>query len=300
MRASPILAVLVVLPLMLPAAVRAGLRQRHVVLKPYTTLRVRIAPGLGTRFIFPFVLDRPGPQVPFTLDLTNPAVFASHRDPGRNFFIITARARPGDRPRYGNLYVTVAGYELSIELRTTRDRAADVSDVIFGLGAKARAGLIQRAVARRTHALEARYRRQVARLRAAVAARTLARIGVLALDRPRRRRIEDKTERRLPDGDRVVLYVPESLRFGPYTVVVFRLRNDSAARRLRVEAALLFEIAAGGARMQPLPVAARLPRPIAPGGQGRGVLTVAHARLDRRDRLRLEVLTDRTTLEAQW
>ncbi|MHB8346905.1 MAG: hypothetical protein ACYDHM_06860 [Acidiferrobacterales bacterium] len=300
MRALGWPAVALVLMMALVPPVCATLRQRHLVLKKYTTLTARITPGLGTRFIFPFVLDRTGRHVPFTLDLTNPEVFAAHRDSGRNFFIVTARPGTAGRPRYGTLYVTVAGYELTIELCTSARRAADASDVIFSLGSKARAGLIRRAVARRTRALQGRYRQQVARLDREVAARTRARIGVLALDRPRRRRIEQETRARLPGGDRVVLYVRESLSFGPYTVFVFRLRNESAVHRLRVENAELFQIDAGSGRAQPLPSAPSLPRRIAPGGQGRGVLTITHARLDARDRLRLEVLTDRVALQAQW
>ena len=283
MRAPTLPVVLLVLVVASPAC--AALRQRRVVLTPYTTLTVSIVPGLGTRFIFPFVLDHAGRHVPFTLDLTNPAAFAAHRDPGRNFFIVTARQGAARRRCYGTLYVTVAGYELSIELRTSAERAADYSDVIFALGPQARATAIRRAVAR---------------LDREVAQRTRARIGVLALDRPRRRRIEQEARSRLADGGRVALYVRESLSFGPYTVFVFRLSNGSAARSLRVENAQLFEIDAGSGQARPLPAARSLPQRIAPGGQGRGVLTVMRARLDARDRLRLEVLTDRANLEAQW
>ncbi len=288
-----------VLLLILSQRTLAGPRQRRVVLKPYTTLSVRIVPNLGTRFIFPFVLDRPGPWIPFSLDLTNPAVFSSHRDSGRNFFIITARRGAEQRRSYGTLYVTVCGYELSIALSTTTDRASDVSDVIFERDAKAQASRIQRAVARRTRALEARYRRKLAALHEEVVARTRSRIGVLALDRPRRRRIEEEQERML-NGDRVALYVPESLSFGPYTAFVFRLRNDSAVHSLKIDSALLFEISAASGRVQPLSAASRLPQRIAPGREGRGVLTVMQAGLDPRDRLRLEVLTDQGSLEAQW
>lgn len=283
MRMQTLPTVLLVLVVASPAC--AALRQRRVVLTPYTTLTVSIVPGLGTRFIFPFVLDHAGRHVPFTLDLTNPAAFAAHRDPGRNFFIVTARPGAARRRCYGTLYVTVAGYELSIELRTSAERAADYSDVIFALGPQARATAIRRAVAR---------------LDREVAQRTRARIGVLALDRPRRRRIEQEARSRLADGGRVALYVRESLSFGPYTVFVFRLSNGSAARSLRVENAQLFEIDAGSGQARPLPAARSLPQRIAPGGQGRGVLTVMRARLDARDRLRLEVLTDRASLEAQW
>jgi len=35
-------------------------------------LTVEIVPDLGTRFIFPFVLDEQDTYVPFTLNITNP------------------------------------------------------------------------------------------------------------------------------------------------------------------------------------------------------------------------------------
>ena len=276
----------------------AVLNQRRVTLRRDTTLSVRIAPGLGTRFIFPFVLDRPGGRVPFTLDLTNPAVFAAQRDPGRNFFIVTARPGNASRRAYGILYVAVNGYTLSIGLRTTAVRAKDDSDVIFLPDPREKKRRLQRALARRTRVIETRCRTAMARQRAGMAAAILARISVLALNRPRRRAIEQEVRVHLPGGRSVALYVPESLRFGPYVAIVFRLRNGSAAHSLQVEGAQLFELVHG--RAQPLSAAASLPRRIAAGAQARGVLTVTRMQLDAHRRLRLTVLTNRGTLETQW
>jgi len=284
----------------LPGTARPAPHQRHVVLNRYTTLTVRIVPGLGTRFIFPFVLDEQDRYVPFTLDITNPTVFVSHRDPGRNSFVVTAPVAARAAHYCGNLYVTVAGYEISVELRTTTNPAEDDSDVIFDLGRKARTDLIQQAVARRTRELEAGYRRHIADLDRRVDERAIARIGMLALHPPEHHRIEEAARVTLANGDKLALYVDESLTFGRYTVFSFDVHSDSGSQGVSVMDAKLFSIDRTTSALTPVDAANMLPARIRPGGDGRGVITAVSANLNPDNLLRLQVLTDKAKLEAQW
>ncbi len=298
-RFSRLLATLLLLSTLSPAA-SADPRQRHIILTDYTTLTADIVPGLGTRFIFPFVLDKQDRDIPFTLVITNPAVFVSHRDPGRNSFVVTTPENLRSGHYYGFLYVTVAGYEISIELRTTSDRAHDASDVIFELSRKPRENLIQQAVARRTRDLETTYRQRLAEVDHRIDERAIARIGTLALHPPKYRRIEEEERRNLKDGDDVVLYVNKSLSFGPYTVIAFDVHNGSYDHGLTVKDAKLFSLDARTAALTPIDAADMLPDRIAPRADGRGTVTVVGADLNPANRLRLQVLTDKTGLEAQW
>ena len=72
---------------------RAEPRVKHVTLTQETTLVIELVPDLGTRFVFPFVLDEQDEYVPFTSTITNPA-FASIREPGRNSFVVTIPPSP--------------------------------------------------------------------------------------------------------------------------------------------------------------------------------------------------------------
>ena len=105
-------------------------------------------PTLGTRFSFPFILDEQDAYVPFTLNITNPS-FVNTREKGRNYFVITAPAR-AEGTMLGNVFVSVAGYEISIELRTTNDLSKQYSDIDFNLTNEAREDLIQQSIAQRT------------------------------------------------------------------------------------------------------------------------------------------------------
>ncbi|MHB8454000.1 MAG: hypothetical protein ACYDDO_04725 [Acidiferrobacterales bacterium] len=295
-----LLAMAILLPSLLPKTVQAAPSQRHVILRKYTTLTADIVPGLGTRFIFPFVLDEQDRYVPFTLDITNPTVFVSHRDPGRNSFVVTTPVNLRRARYYGNLYVTVAGYEISVELRTTTDRARDASDIIFDLGRKARADLIQQAVARHMRALDADYQRKVAELDKRIDEQAIARIGTLALHSPEHHRIEEEARLKLANGNRVVLYVDESLTFGAYTVFTFDVHSGSHAQGISVTDARVFEIEPGSSAPTPIEAADMLPARIPPGGDGQGTVTVVGATLNPANLLRLDVLTDQGKLEAQW
>ena len=79
-------------------------------LKELTTLTLKFYPGMGTRFMFPFVLDKDNDYVPYTNNNTNDQVFIPiQRQEGRNFFVIAVPPEHLGKNDVGNMFVTVAG-----------------------------------------------------------------------------------------------------------------------------------------------------------------------------------------------
>lgn len=298
-----IIRLVLLVALALAGVAQAEPRIKNVTLEKFTRLTVDVVPDMGTRFVFPFVLDEQDDYVPFTLNITN-GVFASDRKAGRNSFVVTIDPKAIGEGRtavyYGNMFVTVAGYEISIELRTTTKLDQHYSDVVFELGSAERENLIQKGVKQRTQSLEADYKRKLDELDKLADQKAIARVGVLALQKPAVRRIKEETKKALSNGDSVTLYVDQSQTYGPYTVVVFELDNDSNTQGLTVMDAKLFALNTETKAERAIDAAKDIPPRLLPNGHARGAITTLDAALNPKEVLKLQVLTDKLTLEAQW
>lgn len=282
------------------APVAASPKVREVVLQKHTTLTVEMVPDLGTRFIFPFVLDEQDEYVPFTLNLTNPA-FVSKREPGRNSFVVTIPPT-GARgaPSYGNLFVTVAGYEITVELRTTTDLNKHYSDVNFELGDGERESLIQKGIAQRTRVLEAEYKKKMDDLEKLADLKAMGRVGVIAQKSPSTRRIKEEQKLTLKNGDTITLFVDRAITYEPYTIFTFEVDSDSNTQGVTVLDAKLFGVDADSKQLRPIEAAKDVPPRIPPRESVNGVITTMEASLNPKEYLRLVILTDKGEVSAQW
>lgn len=284
----------------LAAPVAASPKVREVVLQKHTTLTVEMVPDLGTRFIFPFVLDEQDEYVPFTLNLTNPA-FVSKREPGRNSFVVTIPPT-GARgaPSYGNLFVTVAGYEITVELRTTTDLNKHYSDVNFELGDGERESLIQKGIAQRTRVLEGEYKKKMDDLEKLADLKAMGRVGVIAQKSPSTRRIKEEQKLTLKNGDTITLFVDRAITYEPYTIFTFEVDSDSNTQGVTVLDAKLFGVDADSKQLRPIEAAKDVPPRIPPRESVNGVITTMEASLNPKEYLRLVILTDKGEVSAQW
>lgn len=272
----------------------------HVTLEAFTTLEIALVPDLGTRFVFPFVLDEQDQFVPFTLTLTNP-VFETKRLPGRNTFVVTAPPPPegGATPTYvANLFISVAGHHLSVMLTTTNDLSRHVSDIVFDLTDTAREDLIQQAVAQRTQAIEKEYQDKEAVLEKKAEAMMLRNLGQLAMRGPTRTRIREEHTVESDSGDRLILYMKEVESYGDYHLFHYEITNDGR-EPLRIDDAALFLIEANGGERRLVSANTILPR-IDPDESGRGVIVTQSDRLLDGRHIKLAVLTDSGPLEVTW
>jgi hypothetical protein len=271
-------------------------------LENLTTLTLNFYPGMGTRFTFPFLLDNEDDYVPYTNDNTNSIIFMPiKRQSGRNFFIITIP--PGhisEADDIGNMFITVAGYQISIEMHSTKNRKEHVSDVRFLMGEKAREDLIQHAIVQRTKSLEQAYHDKLAQLEVQTEKRALGKIGMLALYEPDEVNIKEESVLELKNGDETILFVNYALIYPEYTIFSFEIENDSATNHVAIQDAKLFAIDGNGGQKIPLDTAKEIPRRVEPRGSATGVIVVDNTILDRDKRLTLEVLTDGGVVQAVW
>lgn len=289
--------------LLVAAAVTAdgAPRNRNIVLKKHTTLTVEIVPDLGTRFLFPFVLDEQDEYVPFTLNITNPN-FVSKREPKRNSFVVTIPPEKVVRgtSQYGSLFVTVAGYEISVELRTTNDLNRHYSDVTFELGAAERENLIQQGIAQRTQTLEAEYRKKMDDLEKIADLKAIARVGTITLRRPSVKRVKEESRLTLKNGDRITLFVDEAITYDPYTIFTVELDSDSNTQGLTILGTKLFGVDPDSKQLRPIESGNEIPLRIQPRETAKGALTVLASSLNPKELLKLVIQTDKGEISAQW
>jgi hypothetical protein len=293
---------LVCLGLVIVAGVAdAAPRVKPVTLARHTTLTVDIVPDLGTRFIFPFVLDEQDEYVPFTLNITNPA-FVSKREPGRNSFVVTIPPTSGGRTAqyYGNLFVTVAGYEISIELRSTTDLNRHYSDINFELSDAERETLIQKSIAQRTKVLEAEYKKKMDTLDQLADLKAMGKVGVIAQHSPSTKRIKEEQALVLKNGDKIKLYVDKELIYSPYHIISFEVDSDSNTEGVTILDAKLFGINPDTKQPRPIESAKDVPPRIPPRETVNGIITTLDGALNPSEYVKLVVLTDKGEIAAQW
>lgn len=273
---------------------------QRVTLTPFTQLVVNIVPDLGTRFVFPFVLDEQDADVPFTLNMTNATVFQSHREKGRNFFVVTAPppSDGGEVAQYfSQLFVSVAGFHITVTLSTTGDLEAQVSDVVFELGEQASDDLIQAAVAKRTAALEQAYREKERTLAMGQQEALLLQLADLPLHAPKRRRVKEERFYEMGSGDRLVLFVDEVKSYGDVHVLHYQLSNE-ARTSLKISETALYLGESGSEKR--LLSASNVTGVLKPNEKQRAVLVTQQSRLFDGQSIALQVISDRGVAEVRW
>lgn len=273
-------------------------RAKTVELHKRTNITVFVPPDLGARFSFPFILDEQDSYVPFTMDITN-SLFIPAREKGRNYFVITPKVG-SPSGMLGNVFITVAGFEITVELRTTNDLAKHYSDIVFELTQEAREQLIQQKIAQRTKALEQEYATKFAALDEIAEKKAVALVGRLAITEPRTRSIKEEAVLKMPSGDKALLYVDQAVEYSTYSIYLFDLEADSGSKGMSILDARLFGVDAATKEQHPIDGFKTVPERVQPGNIGKGSLTVQTSSLVPGEILRLQVVTDKGVLEAEW
>lgn len=99
-------------------------RARYVLLRPYTSLYVRIIPDLGVRLLFP-----PSLAARLTLTVTNPLFHVTMLPHGHGVVLTVVR---GMTRRYcGNVFAGAGDFAVSLLVCTAQRTHAAISDIIF-------------------------------------------------------------------------------------------------------------------------------------------------------------------------
>lgn len=276
---------------------------KHVQLQEFTTLTIDIVPDLGTRLVFPFVLDEQPKEgvVPYTMTLTN-KVFKSDRKNGRNVLVLTAPPTKdgGDMSGYlGDLFISVAGYNISARLRTVNDWREHYTDIVFELSEADRQTLIDEEVQRRVQALEVEHQRKIEALDNDIDKRALAKVAYLALQTPDQDRVKEKTRAVLANGDRLILTVDSVMGYDQFSMVPFELEADTMDD-LKILDARLFVQAEKDAPEQLLSTSIQIKRRVEPGERVHGVIATERPKLMDYETIKLVVLTDKGQVELAW
>ncbi len=280
-------------------------REKTVTLKKITHLVVEIVPDLGTHFIFPFVLDEGDSAIPFTMVSTN-KVFSTERKEKRNSFVvlidrekIPPQFQGGEMPQYfGNLFLTVGDYMVSIELRTTNDLTRHYTDIVFKFGAIEQEILIQKVIKKRLEKLEAEHSQRMAEIESLAEKKVIGKLGALAIRTPSTRKIKEETIERLGGGE-VVLYVDRSLSYGPFLSIVYEIENKGKSGLTITDINLMQENTILGSKVE-LKIEKELPPRLMPDQIHKGVISMTKDLVIPEELLTLQVSTNRGDIETTW
>lgn len=204
-------------------------RSKHVKLVEFTKLTLSIVPDYGTLLVFPFVLDD-GMEPVLQLHNTNKVAFTVEHAEGQYTVLVTANVpqQGGPLPDYrGLLYITVGGYNVAVELRSTNVVAKNYSDVIFNLSKKEREYLISEAVKRRTVALEKSYQDKLDNLDRLAEEKALQVVGQLVRDKPSSKNVKSDVDATLSHNVVLNVFADEWSLFNSFAILSFEVENKS-------------------------------------------------------------------------
>ncbi len=283
------------------AAIPIKPKVRSVTLAEFTQITVPIVPDLGTRLVFPFVLDADSQYVPFTLNATNAAFQVPEPQPGRNAIVVTL---PSDnysaaQAMLGSVYITVGGYQVTLLLRSTTDVREYVSDINFVLGDKARQDLIETAVERRIEGMKREYEKKERLLGEQAHDMALHRLGSLILREPERGNVYEDNSLDYGTGE-VGLKVTRYVETGPFRAYRLNISYHTAGTTpLPLTGAKLFGRNSQG-RSLPVDAVTELPATIKPGQTVNAVLVTDSADIATYDGYEIILGTAEGEVSVAW
>lgn len=214
---------------------------KSVNLKETTVMTLPIMPDSGTRLVFPFKLDNPELNPRLKIKLTNSVGFdvPDTKDEllqlvDQNTMTITGLRHQVDPstglpPVFrGTLYISIGGYNITINLRTSHKPKNQITDVVFKISDADRTHMVEQAIDRHTEMLNKDHAQKLKDIDDRAREFALGYIGEMALKDPDH--ISFKIEGDLIVGtDRVTTYIEDLISFNDrYFVFVFDLENQTA------------------------------------------------------------------------
>ncbi len=272
---------------------------KRVPLEEFTRLTLDIVPDYGTQLVFPFVLD--GMEPVLEINNTNKTGFTAEHKEGQNTILVTANTPKagGQSPNYrGLLFITVGGYRVAIELRTTSRVSKNLAEVIFNLSAEQREYLITEAVKRRTAQLDQDYQTRIASLDDRVEAKALNLVADLAFSHPSTVRVKTAEDVTLQNNIPVEIYVDEWRIYSSFAILVFELTNRSANQISINTANVTSRSDEDGSRVTN--GALKCNKPLKADSKVRCSLTTRNRSIVESEKLTLSVNTDRGAINLTW
>jgi len=272
---------------------------KRVPLEDFTRLTLDIVPDYGTQLVFPFVLD--GMEPVLEINNTNKTGFTAEHKAGQNTILVTANTPKagGQSPNYrGLLFVTVGGYRVAIELRTTSRVSKNLAEVIFDLSPDKREYLITEAVKRRTAQLDQAYQTRIASLDDRVEEKALNLVADLAFSNPSTVRVKTAKDVTLQNNIPVEIYVDEWKIYSSFAILVFELKNRSA-NQISINTATVTSLSDGD-EARVTHGALKCNKPLKADSKVHCSLTTRNRSMVDAERLTLSVNTDRGAINLTW
>ncbi|WP_156897040.1 hypothetical protein [Ferrimonas kyonanensis] len=201
-------------------------------------------------------------------------------------------------PFIGYLYLSAGGFNLTIELRATLDRALSPSNIIFDISNEDREYLISESVKRRTSAMEKEYRQKSEALEIEARKRALAMIGELSVVAPSVTRIRENQIVRTGDGYVMEVQIREIHQFESFRNLIFTLTNQNSVG-VGLQGISLYQMDDEGKR-NPIAVYHRCEGMIERFGEKECVITTTDSALDSAAELMLQIDTNVGGGVVQW
>lgn len=216
-------------------------RYHNAVLEERTKLALDISPGLSTRLVFPFLIDKDENEPTFKISVPNNTVFkvaeaeANNEGAlqGQNTLVISANMLDGEQAKnpihYSNIYLSVNGYHLTLALSLAPLNSKNYfTDVFFSLTDKDQTYLLNKIIDKKIDALERSYQEKEKELKAMAKAEAIKNISDIALAEPEDYRIKEEYDLEFGNGQRIELYVDKAISYDRhYFILAFEMENKS-------------------------------------------------------------------------
>jgi len=215
-------------------------RVDDIPLETFTQKTVYVPIGMGVKFTFPYILNDNDYDIPFSLLITNP-LFKAAPDMGQeglgsvNHFVVFVDPEKVSSfeslsPKIGNLFLNIAGHEITIELIGVKSSNKHYSDFNFTLSKESKEKIIQNLVRQRTKQLEDDYLEKIKKNEKFIDKAALVRLSEIMNNGLTYSAVNEKTSAVLTNGDKVTVLVEDLISSGKYTAIPFMVFVDDRAK----------------------------------------------------------------------
>lgn len=207
-------------------------------LEEFTAMRLQLVADQATRLIFPFVLDSPGFEPTLKYSVKPEAVFSiSSADDvkGQNVLVLENNQSPEDvavlfdssfnyTPILGQFFLSVNGYNLSIELMTSAVPSDQINNIVFDLSDVKRKHMINQELEKYQAQIDREYQGQLDALDEQARKYGMEYIADVILSKPKTTRVRIE---KISDDRSLVFYAETLENYDDlYYVIRYEVTND--------------------------------------------------------------------------
>ncbi len=204
-------------------------KTRVIPISPITESIIDVLPGRAVKFIFPWILDDDGGEIPFLVTMSNDVYFNEPVvKPGHNVLVMTYKHI--DENMHGevtDLLISSRGYHFSFTLRANFKPSLHYSTVVLEMTEADKILLLDSEIAKVHGILIEERARLEADLDNRAKSMALGLVGGLSTRKPKSTAVKEEVEKEFANGDAIVAYVDRFENFSVFTNFVFEVENET-------------------------------------------------------------------------